>query len=608
MSDDASQQFDAKAFLKNLTHQPGVYRMLNRESTILYVGKAKNLKKRVTTYFNKGKINPRIQSMMQQVMSVDVTITNTEAEALLLENNLIKEHRPKYNILLRDDKSYPYILLSKHEFPSLSFYRGSKKKKGEYFGPYASVGAVRETLNLLQKTFKVRQCNESFYRNRSRPCLQYQIERCTAPCVNLVSENIYAKDVDYARKFLQGKSEQVIGHLVEEMERASGDLEFEHAAKMRDQIEALRQVSQQQYVSDLSGDCDIITCRLSDSLACVQVFQVRNKMNLGNKSFFPKIPHSYSESELLSAFIGQYYLQRRPPEEIITAHEPTDSELLAEMLSNQRESKVKVTSSVRGKRARWLEFANKNVATAFESRLASQAGIEQRYQALEDIFSLGDPIARMECFDISHTQGELTVASCVVFNREGPSKSEYRKFNIENITPGDDYAAMLQALTRRYTRLKKGEGKLPDILFIDGGKGQLTQAGKVMEELQVEGVLVIGVAKGVERRAGMEQLFTLENNQPIHLEHDSLALHLIQQIRDEAHRFAITSHRKRRNKSRTMSPLEGIPGLGPKRRQSLLKYFGGMRGIERASEQELTKVPGISKQLAQIIHETLHNH
>ena len=607
MSEDASPQFDAKAFLKTLTHQPGVYRMLNEESTILYVGKAKNLKKRVATYFNQGKISPRIQSMMKQVASVEVTITNTEAEALLLENNLIKEHRTKYNILLRDDKSYPYILLSKHDFPSLSFYRGSKKKKGEYFGPYASVGAVRETLNLLQKTFKVRQCNESFYRNRSRPCLQYQIERCTAPCVNLVSENIYAKDVDYARQFLQGKSEQVIEHLVEEMERSSDELEFEHAAKMRDQIEALRQVSQQQYVSDLSGDCDIITCQLSDSLACVQVFQVRNKMNLGNKSYFPKIPHSYTEAELISAFIGQYYLQRRPPEEIITAHEPIESNVLTEMLSNQREGKVKITSSVRGKRARWLEFANKNVKSAFESRLASQAGIEQRYQALEDIFSLGDPIQRMECFDISHTQGELTVASCVVFDREGPSKSEYRKFNIENITPGDDYAAMLQALTRRYTRLKKGEGKLPDILFIDGGKGQLTQAGKVMEELQVEGVLVVGVAKGVERRAGLEQLFTLESKQPIFLDPDSLALHLIQQIRDEAHRFAITSHRKRRNKSRTISPLEGIAGLGPKRRQSLLKYFGGMRGIERASEQELTKVPGISKQLAQLIHETLHN-
>lgn len=607
MSEDASPQFDAKAFLKTLTHQPGVYRMLNEESTILYVGKAKNLKKRVATYFNQGKISPRIQSMMKQVASVEVTITNTEAEALLLENNLIKEHRTKYNILLRDDKSYPYILLSKHDFPSLSFYRGSKKKKGEYFGPYASVGAVRETLNLLQKTFKVRQCNESFYRNRSRPCLQYQIERCTAPCVNLVSENIYAKDVDFARQFLQGKSEQVIEHLVKEMERSSDELEFEHAAKMRDQIEALRQVSQQQYVSDLSGDCDIITCRLSDSLACVQVFQVRNKMNLGNKSYFPKMPHSYTEAELLSAFIGQYYLHRRPPEEIITAHEPVESDVLTEMLSNQRESKVKITSSVRGKRARWLEFANKNVSTAFESRLASQAGIEQRYQALEDIFSLGDPIQRMECFDISHTQGELTVASCVVFDREGPSKSEYRKFNIENITPGDDYAAMLQALTRRYTRLKKGEGKLPDILFIDGGKGQLTQAGKVMEELQVEGVLVVGVAKGVERRAGMEQLFILDSKQPIFLDPDSLALHLIQQIRDEAHRFAITSHRKRRNKSRTMSPLEGIAGLGPKRRQSLLKYFGGMRGIERASEQELTKVPGISKQLAQVIHETLHN-
>lgn len=604
---EASPQFDDKAFLKTLTQQPGVYRMLNSDTTILYVGKAKNLKNRVSSYFSRSSISPRIKLMMQQVMAVEITVTNTEAEALLLENNLIKEHHPKYNILLRDDKSYPYILLSAHDFPSLSFYRGSRKKKGEYFGPYASVGAVRETLSLLQKAFKVRQCSESFYRNRSRPCLQYQIDRCTAPCVNLISASNYAKDVDYARKFLQGKSEQVVDHLVSEMEKSADNLEFEHAAKMRDQIEALRQVSQQQYVSDLSGDCDIITCRIHETLACVQVFQVRNKMNLGNKCFFPKNPHIYEEPKLLSAFIGQYYLHRRPPEEIITAHEPAESDVLAEMLSNQRESKVKITSSVRGKRARWLEFANKNVVMAFETRLASQAGIEQRYLALEEIFSIDDPIQRMECFDISHTSGELTVASCVVFNREGPSKSEYRKFNIENITPGDDYAAMLQAITRRYTRIKKGEGKLPDILFIDGGKGQLTQARQVMGELQVEGVLVVGVAKGAERRPGMETLFILGDNRPIHLPSNSLALHLVQQIRDEAHRFAITSHRKRRNKSRTISPLEGIAGLGPKRRQSLLKYFGGIQGIERASKQELAKTPGISNQLAQIIHEVIHS-
>ncbi|MEM8844826.1 MAG: excinuclease ABC subunit UvrC [Pseudomonadota bacterium] len=604
---DPVSQFESKAFLKTLTQQPGVYRMLDEQNKILYVGKAKNLKKRVATYFGSKIISPRIQSMMQLISNVEVTITNTEAEALLLENNLIKEHRPKYNILLRDDKSYPYIHLSATDFPRLSFYRGSKKKKGEYFGPYASVGAVRETLNLLQKTFKVRQCDESFYRNRSRPCLQYQIERCTAPCVGLVSNEAYANDVDYARKFLQGKSEQVIKHLVNEMEQASEELNFENAAKVRDQIEALRQVSQQQYVSDLSGDCDIITCRIHDSLACVQVFQVRNKMNLGNKSYFPKIPHTYDDAELLSAFIGQYYLQRRPPEEIITASAPSESDVLAEMLTNQRGTKVKITSSVRGKRARWLDFANKNVHTAFETKLASRAGIEKRYSALEKLFDLPEPIQRMECFDISHTQGELTVASCVVFNREGPAKSEYRKFNIEGITPGDDYAAMLQALTRRYTRLKKGEGKLPDILFIDGGKGQLTQAGRVMEELQIAEVLVIGVAKGEERKAGLEQLFILDNKQPILLKHDSLALHLIQQIRDEAHRFAITSHRNRRNKSRTISPLEEIAGLGPKRRQSLLKHFGGLRGVTRASEQELSKVPGISKHLAQSIHEVLHN-
>jgi excinuclease ABC subunit C len=451
----------------------------------------------------------------------------------------------------------------------------------------------------------VRQCAESFYKNRSRPCLQYQIERCTAPCVNLISEKNYAKDVDYARKFLQGKSDSVINHLITEMEEASTNLEFEHAAKLRDQIDSLRQVSQQQYVSDLSGDCDIITARIRDDLACVQVFQVRNKMNLGNKSYFPKTPHQYEQAELLNAFIGQYYLDRTPPEEIIMSECPTEASLLEEMLTHQRGSKVKISASVRGKRARWLEFANKNVTTAFETKLASRAGIEQRYQALEAIFNLQQPVQRMECFDISHTQGERAVASCVVFDREGAAKSEYRKFNIEDITPGDDYAAMHQALTRRYKRIQKGEGKLPDILFIDGGKGQLTQAGEVMQALNVTNVLVIGVAKGEDRRAGLEQLFLLGDKQPITLADDSLALHLIQQIRDEAHRFAITSHRARRKKARNVSPLEDIPGLGPKRRQNLLKHFGGLRGISRANEQELVKVPGISKQLALTILETL---
>lgn len=603
----SNKEFDAEGFLKTLTQQPGVYRMLNVDGDILYVGKAKNLKKRVSSYFNRSNISTRIQSMVRLIRNIQVTVTNTEAEALLLEHNLIKEHRPKYNILLRDDKTYPYVYLSSQQaYPGLSFHRGAKKKQGEFFGPYASVGAVRDTLNLLQKVFKVRQCNDSFFKNRSRPCLQYQIERCTAPCVDLISPTDYAEDVDYARKFLQGKSDLVIENLITEMEQASNILAFEKAAKLRDQINSLRQVSQQQYVSELSGDCDIITCKMNQALACVQVFRVRNKMNLGNQSYFPKVPQGCTEEELLAGFIGQYYLQRRPPEELITTVLPSEHEIIAEMLSNQREAKVKITASVRGTRARWLDFANKNVSIAFESRLASQTGMEQRYRALEEAFSFDAQIERMECFDISHTQGELAVASCVVFDREGPSKQEYRKFNIEGITPGDDYAAMHQALSRRYTRLKKGEGKMPDILFIDGGKGQLSQAAEVMEELQITEVLLVGVAKGVERRAGMEQLFTPDSKQAILLPADSAALHLIQQIRDEAHRFAITSHRNRRNKSRTMSPLEGIAGLGPKRRQTLLKHFGGMRGINRASEQELFKVPGISKQLAQLIHETLN--
>ena len=603
----SNKEFDAEGFLKTLTQQPGVYRMLNADDHILYIGKAKNLKKRVSSYFNRSNVSTRIQSMVRLIRNIQVMVTNTEAEALLLEHNLIKEHRPKYNILLRDDKTYPYVYLSsQQDYPGLSFHRGAKKKQGEFFGPYASVGAVRETLSLLQKIFKVRQCNDSFFNNRSRPCLQYQIERCTAPCVDLISTADYAEDVDYARKFLQGKSDLVTENLIAEMEKASEALAFEKAAKLRDQIDSLRQVSQQQYVSELSGDCDIITCKMNSALACVQVFRVRNKMNLGNQTYFPKAPADCTEEELLAGFIGQYYLQRRPPEEIIATTLPTEHEVLAEMLSTQREAKVKITGSVRGTRARWLDFATKNVSIAFESRLASQTGMVQRYRALEEAFGFDAQIQRMECFDISHTQGELAVASCVVFDREGSSKQEYRKFNIEGITPGDDYAAMHQALSRRYTRLKKGEGKMPDILFIDGGKGQLSQAADVMEELQITEVLLVGIAKGVERRPGMEQLFTVDSKQPILLPADSAALHLIQQIRDEAHRFAITSHRNRRDKSRTMSPLESIAGLGPKRRQSLLKHFGGMRGINRASEQELFKVPGISKQLAQLIHDTLN--
>lgn len=599
--------FDAKAYLKHLTTRPGVYRMLGAAGEVLYVGKAKDLKRRVSSYFSGRPQSPRIASMVSQVHDIAVTVTNTEAEALLLENNLIKEHRPRYNVLLRDDKSYPYIYVSTEErFPRLGFHRGARNQRGRYFGPYPSAGAVRETLNLLQKLFRVRQCEDSFFQNRSRPCLQYQIKRCTAPCVGLVDEAAYRADVEHAIQFLEGKSEAVIGDSVQRMEAASARLDFEEAAHYRDQIEKLRKISASQYVAGEEGDVDIIAAGLASGVACVQVFFIRGGHNLGNKTFFPTLPGEVAEPELLAAFLGQYYLAREIPSQILVSHVPEDQAVLEEMLSMKRGRRVSIAANVRGERARWLDLARRNVEHALSAQLATQANQRHRYEALQEALDLEAVPARMECFDISHTSGEATVASCVVFDQEGPVKSDYRRFNIEGIAPGDDYAAMRQALTRRYTRLKQGEGKIPDILFIDGGRGQLRQAEEVLEELQVQGVTLVGVAKGEERRPGLETLILSGRVAPTILPASSPALHLVQQIRDEAHRFAITGHRQRRAKARTQSPLQDIPGLGPKRRQSLLQRFGGLRGVSAAGIEELAKVPGISKQLAQRIYDSLH--
>ena len=604
----ADTGFDSAHCLRHLTRLPGVYRMIGGDGKVLYVGKAKNLKNRVSSYFrDAARLSPRIASMVSQVANIEVTVTNTEAEALLLENNLIKEHRPRYNVLLRDDKSYPYIFVSlKDTYPRLAFHRGARREQGRYFGPYPSSGAVRETLNLLQKLFLVRQCEDSFFRNRSRPCLQYQIKRCTAPCVRLISEADYRRDVEHAVQFLEGKSEAIIEDLVRQMEDAAERLEYEKAAHYRDQIENLRKISERQYVAGGDGDLDIVACEIRSGVACVQVFSIRGGHNLGNKSFFPSLPESLSEAEVVGAFLGQYYLVREVPGEILVSHEPTEKSLLEEMLGLRRGRKVAISAQVRGERARWVELARRNVGHALDARLASKAGMQQRYEALQEELDLDAIPARMECFDISHTQGEATVASCVVFDGEGPRKSDYRRFNIEGIEPGDDYAAMRQALTRRYRRLKEGEAPLPDILFIDGGKGQVRQAHEVLEELQVEGVTIIGIAKGEERKPGLETLILSGQTAPTILPANSPALHLIQQIRDEAHRFAITGHRQRRAKARTTSPLEAIPGLGPKRRQGLLKRFGGLRGVSAASAEELAKVPGISRDLAQRIYDEFH--
>ena len=593
--------------MQTLTHAPGVYRLLGVKGELLYVGKAKDLKKRVATYFSKERQSPRIAKMTSQTANVEITITNTEAEALLLENNLIKRYRPRYNILLRDDKSYPYIFISSnHRYPQISFHRGSRNKAGKYFGPYTNVGAARNALGLLQKVFKVRQCDDSFFNHRNRPCLQYQIDRCSAPCVGRIDEATYGGEIESAVEFLEGKSHRLIDRYVQDMNKAADALNYEKAAGFRDKIELLRKISEQQYVSSSSGNVDVIAIQSEGEVASVQVFNIRAGMNLGNKSYFPRLPEPLPPAKALTAFIGQYYLTHTIPKEIISSHRPVDAVPLQEMLGAKAGKSVSITYSPRGKRAQWLEIARKNAAIALQGKLVSKASLIRRFETLEKELELEFLPTRIECFDVSHTRGESTVASCVVFEQTGPVKDDYRRFNVEAIKAGDDYAAIHQALTRHYTRLKKGEGRFPDILFIDGGRGQVSTANEAIHELQVEGVQVIGIAKGAGRRPGRETLFFSDGRKPLSLGARSLALHLIQQLRDEAHRFAITGHRKRRAKSRVISPLEDITGLGPKRRQSLLKYFGGMRGVARAGEEELAKVPGISRGLAQAIYRKVH--
>lgn len=597
--------FDSRAYLASLTSRPGVYRMLGEEGEVLYVGKARDLKRRVSSYFSKS-LNRRLQLMVSRIRNIEVTVTHTEAEALILENNLIKSLKPRFNILLRDDKSYPYIYLSDDPFPRLAFHRGARKGKGRYFGPYPNAGSMRATLQLLQKLFPVRQCEESFYRNRSRPCLQYQIKRCGAPCVDLISEEEYAKDVKDAELFLEGKTSQVIDDLGDRMEAASKALEFEQAARYRDQVIRLRKVQERQYVSGERGDLDIVACSSRGGQACVQLFVIRGGRNLGNKVFFPKVPQEAGEGDVVSAFISQYYPGKAMPREIITSHEPAEHSLLESALSEDAGRGVKILQSVRSERARWLKMASKNAQLALDSRLASRAGVEERLEALRAALELEETPERMECFDISHTSGEKTVASCVVFDRQGPVKQDYRRFNIKDIQPGDDYGAMEQALMRRYRRMQAEEGRLPDLLFIDGGKGQLKVAENVLDELAISGVTLLGVAKGPDRRPGMEQLFLSGQDAPIILPASSLALHQIQQVRDEAHRFAITGHRQRRERTSKQSTLEEIEGVGPKRRQRLLKQFGGLREVAAAGVEDLQRVEGISRQLAEKIYASFH--
>jgi excinuclease ABC subunit C len=600
--------FDPKTFLKSLTHRPGIYRMLNAKGKVIYVGKAGDLRKRVSSYFSRKPTDAKTASMMQVVEGVEVTVTNTETEALILEFNLIKEHKPRFNVILRDDKSYPYIYVSTdHAFPRLRFHRGPRKGKGRYFGPYPSTSAVRKTLNELQKLFMIRQCQDSYFRNRSRPCLQYQIKRCTAPCVGYVDEKTYAADIDVALGFLEGKNRSIIDTIVARMEAASEAKDYEQAARFRDQISRLKKVEAEQLVSRTNaGDLDVLGVASMHSIYCVTMLFIRGGKVLGSRDFFPKVGGDATDEQVLNGFLPQYYLKKTAPSEIIVDAEINDQALLETGFGERSGHKVAIKHRVRGDRLRWLELARTNAAQGVRLHIASNATIRKQFDALGELLQLESAPARLECFDVSHTSGEATVASCVVFNQAGPLKSDYRRFNLTPASGGDDYAAMAEALRRRYERVKKGEVPMPDILFVDGGKGQLAEALTVLDKLELEWLQVVAVAKGKSRKPGMEQLFLAGQSTPTILPSDSPALHLIQQIRDEAHRFAITGHRQRRAKARKTSRLEEIPGLGPKRRRELLKQFGGLQGVRGAGIDDLVKVRGISRALAEKIYNNLH--
>ena len=603
------EKIDFHAFLKQLSESPGVYQMINHLGETIYIGKAKNLKKRVSSYFKKKLEHSKTAHMVSQIYDIQVMITESETEALLLESNLIKKFQPKYNILLRDDKSYPYILVDlSHPFPRLKFYRGSNSIKEKLFGPFPNVTAVKESLDFLQKLFKLRSCRQSYFKNRTRPCLQYQIKRCSAPCVGKISQDDYSNDLHMAMEFLKGQSDKLIRYLEKKMTHASNEQHYELAAQVRDQIQQLRSIQTSQTISNKGGDADVIAIYLSPPYSVVLLLMIRKGQVIGSHAFYPKVTKAIeqlSESNILEAFLGQFYLDatRQYPKEIIS--NAIVSNILASTISIQAGRKINIFDKPKGIRQKWVKLALQNAVLSLDQKLSSQANINKRYQALKDILGLEDSLNRLECFDISHTSGEQTVASCVVFDEQGPQKSAYRKFNIEGITGGDDYAAMRQALIRRYTRLIKENRPLPDLLIIDGGKGQVNVAIEVMTQLNVE-QKIIGVAKGVSRKAGLETIIVAFNNQELHIDADNPALHLIQHIRDEAHRFAIITHRHKRDGKKISSTLEDIEGVGSKRRQALLKRFGGIQSLKEATIEEISKVPGISKSLAKKVYNFFH--
>ena len=601
-----SAAFDPKAFVAGLPNLPGVYRMLGGAGEVLYVGKARDLKKRVASYFTKTQQSPRIGLMVTQIAAVETTVTRSEGEALLLENNLIKSLTPRYNILFRDDKSYPYLMVTGHRFPRLGFHRGAHEKKNRYFGPFPHSYAVRESIQLLQRVFRLRTCEDSVFENRSRPCLLHQIQRCSAPCTGLIGAEPYAQDVRNAELFLLGRENDVIDTLTGKMNAAAESQRFEEAAQYRDQVRALSRVQARQYVESAVGvDADVVACRIEGGISCVNLVMIRSGRHVGDRSFFPQNADAATCGEVILAFLTQHYLDQPIPP-LILANADLESDALEAALAEQAKRPIRLLTSPQGERRMWLEMAEKNALLSLANRVRERGTQEARLVALREALGLPEAAQRIECFDVSHTMGEATVASCVVFDGHGMQKSEYRRFNIRGITPGDDYAAMRQVLSRRYERLSAEGAKMPDLVLIDGGKGQVAQARSALVELGLNDVSVVGVAKGPERKPGLEELIVEGEGSPVILPPQHPGLHLIQQIRDEAHRFAIVGHRARRAKSRTTSELNEIPGIGDKRRRALLAHFGGLKGVQSAAMDEIMKVAGISRSIAQRIYRHLH--
>lgn len=608
-----------KLILKNLTNESGVYRMLNAAGQVLYVGKAKNLKKRVNSYFKDNNVDIKTKALVEQIHSVEVAVTRSETEAILLESSLIKSLRPKYNVILRDDKSYPYLhVSSNHPYPRMEVLRfKTKPKSGLLFGPYPSAQKVREALNIIQKVFKIRNCTDSYFAARLRPCLQYQINRCSAPCTKFISEKDYQNSLKDALNFLKGKSHIILKNLTKKMDEAAKNLDYEEAGRIRDQMQSLRLVQEQQAVITRQGDADVIVLQVRKGFACVQWVMVRNGQVLSNQQIYPSVPQTglmlenvveHLWQEVFLAFLSHFYFDTpsRIPPLILTDHNVFEHEVLEETLSRLRGKKCKIQINPKGIKARWIDFAQNNLKIALEKYTVSSARISNQYEALRQFLQLPNPVKRMECFDISHTQGNETVASCVVFNENGPSKQEYRRFNITGIMASDDYAAMEQVLTRRFQYIAKNLHLVPDLVIVDGGKGQVAAAKRVLLNLNLPNICLLGIAKGVSRKPGWEKLILADENREIKLPSDSSALHLLQNIRDEAHRFAITFHRKKRDKKTLEFSIDIIEGIGIKRRQALLKYFGGLKELTKASMEEIAKVEGISKSLAEKIHAHFH--